>query len=145
MKTLIQRVSQARVEVDGKTVGSIDQGILAFLGVHANDTEKEVAYHVKKITELRIFADENEKMNLSVKDCGGKILLVSQFTLYGNCEKGRHPSFIESARPEIAEPLYEAFITLLKTEMGSENVQTGIFGANMQVHLTNDGPVTIIL
>ncbi|MCK4934545.1 MAG: D-tyrosyl-tRNA(Tyr) deacylase [Simkaniaceae bacterium] len=145
MKLLIQRVSSAKVEVSQKIVGSIDQGILAFLGIHKEDTENCIQSYIKKIINLRIFSDREDKMNLSLKDIGGKVLLVSQFTLIGNCEKGRRPSFIDSAPPNIAKLLYETFIEQLKQEIGKENVETGVFGANMQVHLTNDGPVTFIL
>lgn len=143
MKFIVQRVRQAQVEVDKKTVGKIDKGFMVLIGVTHEDTRENADYLVKKLVNLRVFKDENNKMNLSLKDIKGSLLLISQFTLYANCEKGNRPSFVEAAKPEIAKELYEYVIQKCKEEI--ENVQTGIFGANMQVNLTNDGPVTILL
>ena len=142
MIALIQRVSQAAVDIDGRRTGSIDTGMLVLLGVHETDTEEESAWLARKCARLRIFPDEDGKMNLSVTDAGGGALVVSQFTLYGDASKGNRPSFIESARPELAEPLYEDFCDRLSNELGSP-VATGEFGAMMDVSLVNDGPVTI--
>ena len=142
MRVLLQRVSQAKVEVDHQVIGSIEQGLLLFLGIHAQDDFSSVEYLVDKIVNLRIFSDREGKMNLSLLDVGGAVLLVSQFTLYGDCQTGRRPSFIQSAKASLAEPLYESFIQELKKKC---SVETGKFGANMQVSLVNDGPVTLFL
>lgn len=143
MKTVIQRVKKADVKVDGEKTGEIGQGLLILLGVGPNDTEKNVDELVQKICKLRIFKDEDDKMNLSVKDIDGEILVVSQFTLYADCQKGNRPSFVNAAAPEKAEKLYEYFKKQCKKEV--KKVECGIFGADMQVSLLNDGPVTIIL
>lgn len=143
MRAVVQRVSSSKVTVDGIITGEIDKGLLVLLGVTHEDTSKDVDYMVDKILNLRIFEDENEKMNLSLKDINGKILAVSQFTLYGDCRKGRRPSFSYAARPELANPLYEEFVKRLR-DNGVE-VGTGKFGAHMMVDLTNDGPVTMLL
>lgn len=143
MKAVIQRVKNADVKVDGKTTGEIGQGLLILLGVGPEDNEKIADEMVQKICKLRIFTDENDKMNLSVKDIDGEILVVSQFTLYADCQKGNRPSFINAAHPDKAEQLYEYFKEQCKKEV--KNVQCGIFGADMKVSLLNDGPVTIIL
>lgn len=143
MKALVQRVKQASVTVEGKEVSKIEKGFLVFVGITHTDTEKEADYLVKKVINLRVFEDEKGKMNLSLKDVKGKILIVSQFTLYGNCENGNRPSFTEAAKPEIANPLYKYFCS--KCEQEGIEVQKGIFGADMKVGLINDGPVTIIL
>lgn len=143
MKLVIQRVKNAKVEVEQKTVGSIEKGFLVLLGVTQEDTKKEADYLVKKLCNMRIFEDENEKMNLSLKDVGGELLIVSQFTLYADCSGGNRPSFINAARPDIAEPLYEYFCS--ECEKNGIHVEKGIFGADMQVSLINDGPVTIVI
>ena len=143
MKLVMQRVKNAKVDVDGKTVGKIEKGFLVLLGVTHNDTKNEADYLVKKICNLRVFEDENGKMNLSIKDVRGELLIVSQFTLYADCTGGNRPSFINAAKPEIAEPLYEYFCE--ECENNGIHVEKGIFGADMKVSLLNDGPVTIIL
>lgn len=142
MKFLVQRVSNAQVEVDNKIVGKISKGYMVLVGIKQGDTVKEADFLIRKLLNLRIFEDENDKMNLSIKEVGGEILLISQFTLYGNTEKGNRPSFIESAKPEEAIPLYEYIINKLRENI---KVETGIFGAKMDVSLTNHGPVTILL
>ena len=144
MKLVVQRVLSSKVEVDGKTVGEIEKGFMVLCGITHNDTEKEADILARKLCNLRVFEDENEKMNLSLKDVGGKLLIISQFTLYADSmSSGNRPSFINAARPEKAEPLYEYF--LKKCEAEGIEVQKGIFGADMKVSLVNDGPVTIIL
>ena len=143
MRAVVQRVSSSKVTVEGQVTGEINKGLLVLLGVTHEDTSKDVDYIIDKTLNLRIFEDENEKMNLSLKDIGGELLVVSQFTLYGDCRKGRRPSFSTAARPKHATPLYEEFIERVKAE--GINVGTGQFGAHMMVDLTNDGPVTILL
>ena len=143
MRAVVQRVSSSKVTVDGQVTGEINKGLLVLLGVTHEDTSKDVDYIIDKTLNLRIFEDENEKMNLSLKDIGGELLVVSQFTLYGDCRKGRRPSFSSAARPEVATKLYEEFIERVKAE--GIKVGTGQFGAHMMVDLTNDGPVTILL
>ena len=143
MKAVIQRVSRAQVDVDGKTVGEIGKGFLILLGVIEGDTEKEAELLAAKIAKLRIFEDENEKMNLSLTDVDGEALVVSQFTLCADCKKGNRPSFTPSAAPDVADALYQKFSALL-LENGVLKVENGVFGADMQVSLINDGPVTII-
>ena len=143
MRVVVQRVKEASVTVDGQVVGRIKHGLLLLVGIHQTDTEAMIPYITDKITGLRIFEDETGKMNLSVKDTGGAILSVSQFTLYGDTSKGRRPNFMQAARPEHAKPLYEK-VNHAFLERGLE-VQTGIFGAMMDVQLTNDGPVTLIV
>lgn len=143
MRALIQRVKRASVTINSEVTGKINNGLLIFLGVGEDDTEKQVQYLVEKCTGLRIFTDEQDKMNLSVKDINGEILIVSQFTLFGDCKKGKRPSFVRAARPGTAIPLYESFIAHCKNT--GLNVQTGEFGADMQIELINDGPVTIWL
>ena len=144
MKFIIQRVTQAQVQVQNQIVGKIDKGFMVLIGITHTDTKETADYLVNKLINLRVFQDENDKMNLSLKDINGSLLLVSQFTLYANCERGNRPSFTEAAKQEFANELYEYIITKCK-EILPNNVQTGIFGANMQIDLTNDGPVTIIL
>lgn len=143
MKLVVQRVSNAKVEVEGRVTGEIGQGFLVLLGVTHEDTKQNADFLVQKLVNLRVFTDENYKMNLSIKDIKGELLIVSQFTLYANCQKGNRPSFVEAARPEQAEELYNYFVEKCRQE--SINVQTGEFGAHMQVSLLNNGPVTIIL
>ena len=143
MKAVIQRASEASVTVDGETVGRIGAGLMVLLGVGREDTEAEADWLAEKIAHLRIFEDDNGKMNRSVIDCGGAVLLVSQFTLYGNCTKGRRPSFIDAAVPDTAQALYRQVAERLR-EKGLP-VETGRFGARMSVSLVNDGPVTLIV
>jgi D-tyrosyl-tRNA(Tyr) deacylase len=144
MLAVIQRVSQASLHIDGTLYSSIQQGFLVLLGIHVDDTPEDVTYLAGKIAGLRIFSEEDGKMNLDLKAVSGELLLVSQFTLYAATRKGNRPSFLESARPEQAIPLYELMITSLSERLGKE-IQTGLFGADMQINLTNDGPVTIII
>lgn len=143
MKLVVQRVKKAEVKVDGNIIGKIDKGFLVLIGIKVGDTKEQADYLVKKLCNLRVFSDENDKMNLSIKDVKGKLLIVSQFTLYGDCYQGNRPSFIEAARPEEANPLYEYFCN--QCELNNIEVQKGIFGADMKVELINDGPVTIII
>ncbi len=143
MRALIQRVSRATVRVDGEHVGQCSQGLLVLLGVAPQDDEAAASWLAKKLAGLRIFPDEQGRMNLSLQDIGGSALVVSQFTLYGDCSKGRRPSFVKSAPPELAEPLYERFCELL-AEQGPA-VERGVFGAMMQVELSNEGPVTLMI
>ena len=142
MKIVLQRVSSASVKVDSKMVGRIEHGLLLLIGFSSTDTEENILPTLEKIMKLRIFSDEEGKMNKSVLDVNGSALLVSQFTLYADTKKGNRPSFIEAARPEQAIPLYEFFITEMKKRISK--VETGIFGADMKVDLVNDGPVTIV-
>ena len=143
MKLVIQRVDNAKVEVENKMVGGIKKGFLVLLGVAPEDTKETADYLVQKLIKLRVFEDENGKMNLALKDINGELLIVSQFTLYANCKNGNRPSFEQAAKPEQANELYEYFVEKCKEE--NINVQTGEFGAHMQVSLLNNGPVTIIL
>ncbi|WP_326909552.1 D-aminoacyl-tRNA deacylase [Sedimentibacter sp. MB31-C6] len=143
MRSVVQRVKSAKVSVDSKIIGSINHGIMLLLGIENNDDLKDVEYMCDKITNLRIFEDENGKMNKSLIDVKGSILIVSQFTLLGDARKGRRPSFINAAQPELAIPLYENFIQNFKNN--GIKTETGEFGADMQVELINDGPVTILL
>lgn len=143
MRAVVQRVDKAKVTVNGKIVGEISRGLMVLVGVVEGDTEKDVQYLADKVTGLRIFEDEAEKMNLSVKDIGGEILSVSQFTLYGDCRKGKRPSFDKAAKPETAIVLYEKFNELCRQQ--NIKVETGVFGAHMLVELANNGPVTILL
>ena len=143
MKLVIQRVKNAKVEVEGNIVGKIGKGFLVLVGITHTDTKKEADYLVKKLCKLRIFEDENGKMNLGLKDVGGELLIISQFTLYADCRKGNRPSFIQAGKPDMANNLYEYIIAECKNKIS--NVQHGIFGADMKVSLINDGPFTIIL
>ncbi len=143
MRSVLTRVKSASVTVDGSVIGQIGQGFLILLGVTHEDTEAQAVKLADKLMGLRIFEDENGKMNRSLEDVGGQVLVVSQFTLYGNCKKGRRPEFLAAARPEIAIPLYEKFIALCRDKGFS--VETGEFGAEMLVESVNDGPVTLIV
>ncbi len=144
MRLVLQRVSSASVTVDDAITCQIGLGLLILAGIEHDDTADDLAWLVSKVTQMRIFADAEGKMNLSVKDSGGDLLVVSQFTLYASTKKGNRPSFIRAARPETAIPLYEQFLALLEAEMGKP-VARGIFGADMQVALVNDGPVTLCI
>ena len=143
MRVVLQLTSLCKVDIDGRTTADIDKGFLLLLGVKNGDTENDAIKLANKISGLRIFNDENDKMNLSLADVGGKVVVVSNFTLYADCSHGRRPSFIGAARPEVSEPLYEFFCEKLR-EKGVE-VQTGVFGADMKVSLLNDGPVTLVI
>ena len=144
MKVVLQRAKYAEFKVEEKIVGKIENGLLIFLGIGKNDNENIADKLVKKICNMRIFEDENNKMNKSIKDINGDILLVSQFTLYANCKSGNRPSFIDACEPKKANELYEYFKKSCKQEL-KKNIESGIFGANMKVELLNDGPVTILL
>lgn len=144
MRVLVQRVSRAKVTVDGKVSGEIGHGLLLLVGITHNDTEAELDWMVNKLSGLRIFSDTHGKMNLSVQDVNGGVLAISQFTLYGDAKKGNRPSYIEAARPEVAEPLYDKFCEALGNAIGTQ-VQRGIFGSHMDVELVNDGPVTLMV
>lgn len=143
MKLVIQRVKNASVEVENKIVGKIDKGFLVFLGVGPKDTNQTADFLVQKLIKLRVFEDENQKMNLRIKDVEGELLIISQFTLYADCSGGNRPSFTNAAKPDKANELYEYFINQCEKE--NIKVEHGIFGADMQVKLQNDGPVTILL
>ena len=143
MKLVIQRVKEAKVTVEGKTVGEIYKGLLVFVGIAPEDTKETADRYLKKLVDFRIFEDEKGKTNLSLLDVGGELLLVSQFTLYANCKKGNRPSFIEAASADLAEPLYEYMLEKAKEYV--DMVEGGVFGAQMQVSLVNDGPFTIVL
>ncbi|HWL10469.1 MAG TPA: D-aminoacyl-tRNA deacylase [Planctomicrobium sp.] len=143
MRAVVQRVRSASVTVDGIVVGEIQQGFLVLLGIATDDTQDDVVYLAGKLCGLRVFEDDEGKMNRSIGESGGSMLIVSQFTLYGDCRKGRRPSFIEAARPELAKPLYESFIAEVRGQ--GISVETGIFQAQMDVALINDGPVTFML
>lgn len=146
MKAVVQKVSEASVEIPSENyVANINKGLLILLGIKTGDTENDVNFVADKCCNLRIFEDENNKMNISVRDINGEVLLISQFTLYGETEKGNRPSFIEAAKPEEAIPLYNKFIERMKTNLGEEKVKCGIFGARMAVSLINTGPVTVLV
>lgn len=144
MRIVIQRTSEASVTVDGKITGCIDKGLLVLMGIEDADTDDDIAWLSNKIVNLRIFNDEQDVMNLGIKDVDGDILLVSQFTLHANTKKGNRPSYIKASKPDIAIPMYEKMIKQLETDLG-KTIQTGIFGADMKVRLLNDGPVTIVI
>lgn len=144
MRVVLQRVSEGSVVIDNNTVAKIKNGFLLLLGVKNGDTEKDAIKLANKISGLRIFTDENDKMNLSLADVGGSVIVVSNFTLYADCSHGRRPSFINAAKPDLSNPLYEFFCEKLR-ENGVSDVQTGEFGADMQVKLVNDGPVTLVI
>ena len=144
MKTVIQRVSSASVTIDSKVVADIQKGLLVLIGIEDADNQEDINWLTAKIANIRIFGDENQVMNLSVKDVDGDVIVVSQFTLHANTKKGNRPSYIKASKPDVAIPLYENFVQQLEKEMGKK-VQTGIFGADMKVSLLNDGPVTIVI
>jgi len=142
MRTVIQRVAHASVTINGNLTAAINQGLLVLVGIEDADTQEDIAWLSNKIVNLRIFADENKVPNISVKDCGGDILLVSQFTLHANTKKGNRPGYIKASKPDIAIPVYEKMIDQLQKDLGKK-IYTGEFGADMQVELLNDGPITI--
>ena len=144
MRVVIQRVSEAAVRIEGSAVGEIQKGLLVLLGIEHDDSQNDAQYLVQKLTQLRIFSDNEGKMNLSIQEVGGQFLVVSQFTLHAATRKGNRPSYIRAARPEQAIPLYDYFVNELQLVSGT-TIQTGQFGADMQVSLVNDGPVTIII
>ena len=144
MKVVIQRVSQASVNIDEKIVAAIQNGLLVLVGIEDADSQEDIDWLAAKVANIRIFGDENQVMNLSVKDIGGDVIVVSQFTLHANTKKGNRPSYSKASKPEVAIPLYENFVNTLELELGKK-VQTGVFGADMKVLLLNDGPVTIIM
>ncbi len=144
MRVVVQRCSRAQVRIDGAVVGSIGQGFMLLVGITEGDTKAQAELLAKKVAQMRVFEDEQGKMNLGMQEVGGAILSISQFTLYADCKKGNRPSFIKAARPETAEPLYDYFNDLLRTQYGLQ-VETGRFGADMKVDFINDGPVTILL
>ncbi|MFM1754882.1 MAG: hypothetical protein RLZZ236_1821 [Bacteroidota bacterium] len=144
MRVVLQRVASASVTVEDKIVGEIQKGILVLVGIEDADTQEDIDWLVTKITQLRIFGDDNGVMNLSVEEVNGGVLVVSQFTLHAATKKGNRPSYIKAARPEVAIPMYEKFVSTLENKLGKK-VPTGIFGADMKVALLNDGPVTIII
>lgn len=143
MRAVIQRVSKASVTINDEVYSNINNGLLVLLAVNQEDSENQIAWLVEKIINLRVFSDENGKMNLSLLDTNGELLIVSQFTLYGDCRRGRRPSYSNAAKPEIANALYEKFISKAKEHVTI--VKNGVFGANMQIDLINDGPVTLII
>lgn len=144
MKTVIQRVSQSSVTINNEIVAQIQKGVLVLVGIEDADQQEDIQWLSSKIANLRIFADENDIMNLSVKEINGDVIVVSQFTLHASTKKGNRPSYIKASKPEIAIPMYEKFIQHLELELG-KSIQTGQFGADMKVALVNDGPVTIII
>ena len=144
MRVVIQKVTQASVSIGNQIVASIDKGLLVLVGIEDTDTNDDIAWLSAKIVNLRVFDDDNGVMNLSVKEVGGEVLIVSQFTLHASTKKGNRPSYIKAARPEVAIPIYEAFIKQVESLLG-KRVPTGQFGAMMQVSLCNDGPVTILI
>lgn len=144
MRVVIQRVSQASVTIDGKIKSSIEKGLLILVGIEDADKQEDIEWLSSKIINLRIFNDEAGVMNVSVKDSGGDVIVVSQFTLHASTKKGNRPSYLKASRPEIAIPLYEKFVKQIESDLGKK-IQTGVFGADMKVNLLNDGPVTIIV
>jgi D-tyrosyl-tRNA(Tyr) deacylase len=144
MRIVIQRVSEASVTVNAQVTGEIGNGLLVLVGIEDDDADEDISWLSNKITNLRIFNDENEVMNLGIKDINGDILLVSQFTLHASTKKGNRPSYIKASKPDIAVPVYEKMIRQLENDLGKK-IQTGIFGADMKVRLLNDGPVTIVI
>lgn len=144
MKVVLQRVSSASVTIENKVVAEIQKGLLVLVGIEDADNQEDINWLTSKIANIRIFGDENEVMNLSVKDTAGDVIVVSQFTLHANTKKGNRPSYIRASKPNVAIPLYENFVQQLEKELGKK-VQTGVFGADMKVALINDGPVTILI
>jgi len=144
LKAVIQRVSEASVTIDGKITAEIQKGLLVLIGIEDADGAEDIQWLTSKIANLRIFGDENDVMNLSVKDVDGAMIVVSQFTLHAQTKKGNRPSYIKASKPDVAIPLYEGFVRQMETELGKK-IQTGEFGADMKVRLLNDGPVTIII
>lgn len=145
MRAVIQRVSEACVTIDGTIHASIEKGFVILLGIRTGDTRDDALFLADKCSSLRVFEDANGKMNLGLNDVGGSVIVVSQFTLYGDAQKGNRPSFIEAAHPEEAEPLYDVFVERMKVLLGNDRVATGIFRAMMKVKIVNDGPVTILI
>jgi len=145
LRALIQKVSKAHVTIDGQIHGGIGKGFVIFLGIKKGDDRSAAEYLAEKCSHMRVFEDESEKMNLSLIDVDGRSLIISQFTLYADAQKGNRPGFSDAARPEEAEPLYEHFVARMKANLGEERVATGVFRAMMEVHLVNDGPVTIMI
>jgi len=145
MRAVVQRVSEASVTIDGEVRASIGRGYVILVGIRTGDTHEAAIFLAEKCAALRVFEDAEGKMNLSLNDVNGSALVVSQFTLYGNAQKGNRPSFTDAARPEEAEPLYHVFVERLRALLGPERVQTGVFRAMMQIRLINDGPVTILI
>ncbi len=145
MKAVIQRVQEASVTVDGRLISEIGEGLLILLGVTEGDGDKEIEWFVRKIAQMRIFEDEAGLMNKSVEDKGGSVIVVSQFTLYADCQKGNRPSFVKAAPAEVAREVYDRFIAKMRERLGEDRVGTGVFQAEMKVRLLNDGPVTIVL
>lgn len=145
MRAVVQRVKTSKVEVKNKVIGQIDRGLNVLVGISKEDTKEDIEYIVRKVLGMRIFEDENDKMNFSVEDIGGSVLLISQFTLYGDCRKGKRPDFMKSQNGEIAEKMYNELVSEFKKKLGDDKVQTGEFGADMQVYIQNDGPVTLLL
>jgi D-tyrosyl-tRNA(Tyr) deacylase len=145
MRAVVQRVKEGSVSIDGRIHASIEKGYVVFLGIKAGDTKESAIFLADKCSLLRVFEDAEGKMNLGLKDVNGSALIVSQFTLYADAQKGNRPSFIEAARPEEAEPLYEAFVERMRSVLGNSKVTTGIFRAMMDVRIVNDGPVTILI
>lgn len=144
MRAIIQRVTEASVTINGVVKGRIDQGLMVLIGIEDADTETDISWLSNKIVQLRIFNDEQGVMNLNIKDVGGRVLLVSQFTLFANTRKGNRPSYLRASKPDVAIPMYEKMIRELEEHLG-QPVETGVFGADMQVKLVNDGPVTIFI
>lgn len=144
MRVVVQRVSKASITINQKKVAKIKEGLLILLGITATDTKEDIQYLVKKIANLRVFNDENQVMNVSLKDLNAEVIVVSQFTLFAHTKKGNRPSYIRAAKPDVALPLYHKFVTSLEDQINTQ-VQTGVFGANMKVALLNDGPVTIFI
>lgn len=143
MRAVVQRVKQSSVKVDGKVIGHIQKGFNVLIGISSSDTDKDLEYIKDKLINLRVFEDENNKMNLSIKDIKGEMLIISQFTLYGDCRKGRRPNFMQAMMPGEAEKVYDKFIKMMKSD--DIKIETGIFGADMEVNIVNDGPVTLII